>query len=193
MTVGVLALQGGFAAHLRALHQLGVSAQLVRYPSELSGLSGLVLPGGESTTQLDLMARLELFEPLQELHERRAPILATCAGLIVVAKHVAPAQRSLGWLSVNVCRNAYGRQLDSFAARDDSGDIPLVFIRAPRITHVANEATVLARCQGEPVLVQQNNVVGATFHPELTENRSLYRRLFLEGISSSAARASDRH
>lgn len=179
MRVGVVAVQGGFAAHLRALEEIGVEAVAVRYPEELSHLDGLVLPGGESSTQLDMMQRLEMFEALEDLRARCVPVLATCAGLILVARNVEPEQRSLGWLDVDVCRNAYGRQLDSFAARDDGGELPLVFIRAPRITRVGDEVEILATRQREPVLVRQGAVYGATFHPELTTSRRIHAACFL--------------
>lgn len=175
MRVGVLALQGGFAAHLRALARAGLEARPVRHAEEIAALDALVLPGGESTTQLDLCGRLGLFDALDELFARGAPVLATCAGLILAAKHVEPAQHSFGWLDVDVCRNAYGRQLDSFEAEDDAGGMPLVFIRAPRIRRVGDGVAVLATHRGEPVLVRQNNVTGACFHPELTGDASLYR------------------
>lgn len=178
MRVGVLAVQGGFAAHLRRLSELGFDARPVRYPEELTALDGLVLPGGESTTQLDLCGRLGLFDALDDLVRRGAPVLATCAGLILAAKGALPAQRSFGWLDVDICRNAYGSQLDSFAARDDAGVMPLVFIRAPRITRVGEGVAVLATHLGDPVLVRQGNVTGATFHPELTEYRALHRACF---------------
>lgn len=178
MTVGVLALQGGFAVHLAALKRLGVHAVPVRSSADLTRLSGLVLPGGESTTQLDLLRELDMFGALDELWRSGVPILATCAGLILAAKGVEPQQRSLAWIDVDICRNAYGRQLDSFATRDDSGEHALVFIRAPRITRVGQEAQVLATHREEPVLVRHNNVVGATFHPELTDGLAIHRACF---------------
>lgn len=178
MTVGVLALQGGFAAHLAALADIGVRGVPVRDEGQLAGLDGLILPGGESTTQLDLLGRLDLFDGLEALRERGVPILATCAGLILVARTVSPAQRSLRWLDVDVCRNAYGRQLHSFADRDDSGALPLVFIRAPRIARVGEAVEVLAQHRGEPVLVRQGTLVAATFHPELTSSRRIHAAVF---------------
>ena len=184
-TVGVLAVQGGFAAHLQALEQIGVRGVPVRFPHELTDLDGLVLPGGESTTQRDLLERLDMFDPLQALADRGLPILATCAGLILAAARVEPAQRSFGWLDVDVSRNAYGRQLDSFATRDDSGEVPLVFIRAPKITRVGEGVEVLARHRGEAVLVRQGAIVGATFHPELTDARAIHAACFVARGSSN--------
>jgi 5'-phosphate synthase pdxT subunit len=167
MTVGVLALQGGFDAHVQAL--AGFDVRLVRAPADLRGLSGLVLPGGESTVMLRLMDRHGLWLPL--CATRGLPTLATCAGLILAARAVTPSQPSLGWLDVAVERNAWGRQLDSFEAEGR------IFIRAPRIVAVGPGVEVLERYRGEPVLVRQGNVVGACFHPELAGG-ALHRELF---------------
>jgi 5'-phosphate synthase pdxT subunit len=183
-TVGVLALQGGFAAHARALAAAGFAARPVRAAADLEGLAGLVLPGGESTTQLRLLARHGLEQPLRAFVAAGAPVLATCAGLILAAAAVErPAQPSFGFLDVTVARNAWGRQLDSFEAVADDGETPLVFIRAPRIVRVGPEVRVLATLDGEPVLVRQGNVTGATFHPELSDGAAaaaeVHRRAFV--------------
>jgi 5'-phosphate synthase pdxT subunit len=175
----VLAVQGAFAAHARALAAAGLASRLVRAPSELEGLGGLVLPGGESTVQLRLLARHGLDEPLRAFVARGAPVLATCAGLILAAATVeGPAQPSYGFLDVAVARNAWGRQLDSFEAVADDGETPLVLIRAPRIVRVGPGVRVLATFEGEPVMVQQGNVTGATFHPELSGDGRVHRRVF---------------
>ena len=180
--VGVLAVQGGFAAHLRALDRLGRAAREVRAPADLDGLAGLILPGGESTAQLRLIERLGLLGPLRAFADGKRPILATCAGLILLARVVhggsMPAPPGLGLLDVEVRRNAWGRQVDSFAATSDEGR-PLLFIRAPRITEVGRGVHVRARLRGEPVLVQQGAITAATFHPELTEDLSVHRDLFV--------------
>jgi len=177
MRIGVLALQGGFDAHLRALAAIGHEAMAVRRASELSCVEGLVLPGGESTTILQQIERDGLREALEGFRER--PVLATCAGLILVARAVTqPAQPSLGWLDVDVCRNAYGRQIDSFEARSDEAGDPLVFIRAPKITRVGEGVEVLRRHAGEPVMVRQGGLIAATFHPELTADRSVHALAF---------------
>ncbi len=173
--IGILALQGGFAAHERALAEAGLRARLVRAPADLAGLDGLILPGGESTVMLRLLARNGLEAPLAAA--RGLPVLATCAGLILAARAVVPAQRSLGWLDVCVARNAWGRQVDSFEASDDASARRLIFIRAPRITAVGPGVEVLARYRGEPVLVRQGRVFGATFHPELV-GAELHREVF---------------
>jgi len=173
---GVLALQGGFAAHRAALERLGWATRPVRAPADLEGADALVLPGGESTTQLLLLERLGLEAPLRAFVASSRPVLATCAGLILLARGVRnPPQRSLGLLDVDVVRNAYGRQLDSTVARSDAGDRELVFIRAPRIARVGPDVEVLATWRGDPVLVRQANVTAATFHPELTSDDVVHR------------------
>jgi 5'-phosphate synthase pdxT subunit len=177
MTIGVLALQGGFDAHLAALATAKIDARPVRAARDLDGLRGLVLPGGESTTQLRLIARHQLEGPLRDLAGRGVPVLATCAGLILAARSVLPAQPSFGWLDVAVTRNAWGRQKDSFEADDDDARRRLVFIRAPRVTAVGRGVEVLATYRGEPVLVRQRNVTGAAYHPELA-GPELHRELF---------------
>lgn len=179
--VGVLALQGAFAAHARALARLGHEAVLVRRPADLDGVDGLVWPGGESTTQLRLLERLGLAPALERLRQGGVPVLATCAGLILLARRVTgPEQPSLGWLDVDVARNAWGRQVESFEAAADPprDDLPLVLIRAPRITAAGAGVEVLATYAGEPVLVRQGAVTGATFHPELTDRLDVHREVF---------------
>lgn len=179
--IGVLALQGAFLAHARALEALGHAPALVRRPGDLDGVEGLVLPGGESTTQLVLIDRFGLWEPLDALVRAGAPVLCTCAGLILAARRVTgPAQRSFGWLDVDVVRNAWGRQVDSFEATADGSDLPLVFIRAPRIARTGEAVEVLVTFEGEPVLVRQGAVTAATFHPELTPRLDVHRAVFGE-------------
>jgi 5'-phosphate synthase pdxT subunit len=168
--IGILALQGAFAAHATALQRRGHDVRLVTEPAHLAGLDGLVLPGGESTVQLSLLEAFALEEPLRAFARSGKPVLATCAGLIVLARHVRqPKQRSLALLDVTVARNAWGRQVDSFEATADDTGTPLVFIRAPRIVEVGPGVAVVERLRGEPVAVRQGNVVGATFHPELAD------------------------
>lgn len=175
--LGILAVQGAFAAHEAVLLQLGHDVVLVRKPSDFVGLEGLVLPGGESTVQLGLIADLDLEGPIRELALSGKPILATCAGMILLARHVRnPTQRSLGVIDATVARNAWGRQVDSFEAVSDGG-APLVFIRAPRIVETGPSVEVLDRYAGEPILVRQGNVFGATFHPELA-GETLHRAVF---------------
>jgi pyridoxal 5'-phosphate synthase pdxT subunit len=181
--VGILALQGGVAPHARALEALGHRPVHVRAPGDLEGVGGLILPGGESTAQLRLIDRAGLAAPLGRAIARGVPVLATCAGLILAAARVTgPAQPSFGWMDVAVARNAWGRQVNSFEASADAGaegdPLPLVFIRAPRIVALGPGAEVLATFEGEPVLVREGNVTGATFHPELTADLRVHRRVF---------------
>lgn len=190
-TVGVLALQGDFEAHARALTRAGAVPVPVRTSSELEGIDGLVIPGGESTTMLKLMSAESLVEPLVEFGHRR-PIFGTCAGAILLASEVNhPAQQSLALMDLAVERNAYGRQIDSrvtrltpeaeFQARTGSGDLEAVFIRAPIIRRVGPKSRVLANYQGDPVLVEQGRHLVATFHPELTEDARVHG-LFLSKL-----------
>jgi 5'-phosphate synthase pdxT subunit len=195
--IGVLALQGDFAAHDRMLGGLGVEAAEVRQPHQLEDLSGLVLPGGESTTLLNLMQDGPWFEELRKYHERGGAILATCAGAILLSREVRnPQQRSLGLLDAVIRRNGYGRQVDSFEAelKVEGYDGPLhaVFIRAPRFLKLGPGVDVLARLGGEPaesaepVLVRQGRILAGTFHPELTADSRLHRQ-FVELASGGGA------
>jgi 5'-phosphate synthase pdxT subunit len=173
--VGVLALQGGFEAHLAALTRAGSAGRAVRRVSELAGLDALVMPGGESTTLLNLMADEPWFEALRAYHAAGGALFGTCAGAILLAREVrGPEQPSLDLLDAVVERNAYGRQVDSFEATLDApalgGTVSGVFIRAPRFRALGPDVEVLASRDGEPVLVRQGRVWAATFHPELTEN-----------------------
>jgi pyridoxal 5'-phosphate synthase pdxT subunit len=173
--VGILALQGDFAAHAAALAGRGVSFREVRSSSDLDGVTGLVFPGGESTTMLRLLGDLE--QGLCALVIGGVPTLATCAGLILLAREVTgPPQRSLGLLDVSVLRNAYGRQLDSTVTALEvvegsvlgGQEVEGVFIRAPRVTRVGPAVETLARRSGDPVLLRQDSILAATFHPELS-------------------------
>jgi 5'-phosphate synthase pdxT subunit len=185
--VGVLALQGGFGAHLAALEAVGVAGVEIRDADALAAVDGLILPGGESTTMLRLIDRFSLGLPLAAFVAAGKPVVATCAGLILAARRVCqPTQPSFGWLDVTVARNAWGRQLDSFQAVADDGLTPLVFIRAPRILEVGPGAQVLATLHGEPILVRQRNVTAATFHPELTSDRRLHREIFATAFVQAA-------
>lgn len=180
MSYGVLALQGDFAAHAATLARLGVAVREVRRAGELVGLAGLVIPGGESTTLLNLMGDEPWFEALRDFHGAGGAILGTCAGLILLAREVRPSQPSLGLLGVAVERNAYGRQLDSFETRLEVAGVGALagcFIRAPRILARGPEVEVLARHAGDPVVVRQGQVIGATFHPELVGATGLHALL----------------
>lgn len=182
-TIGVLALQGGFAAHAAVLRALEHEVREVRVPRDLLGLEGIVLPGGESSVQLKLLAGSGLEAPLVELIRSGIPTLGTCAGLILLAREVyagnaRAAQRCFGLLDVRVQRNAWGRQLESFEARSERGH-PVLFIRAPRIEAVGPGVVVLDRFAGEPILVRAGSVFGACFHPELIASQgALHAEVF---------------
>lgn len=181
-TVGVLALQGGYLAHTKMLENLGHRTRLVRDEAGFEGLDGLVLPGGESSTHLKLIDRFDLETSLHRFVQTGKPVLATCAGLILAARQVSgPNQASFGWLDIAVRRNGWGRQLDSFEATADSDEIPLVFIRAPRIESVGDDVQVLLSFKEEPIMVRQGHVTGATFHPELTQDDRVHRDIFGTG------------
>ena len=189
--VGVLALQGDFEAHQKALERAGAEAVPVRTAAELESVEGLVIPGGESTTMLLIMRDEGLFDPLRRFAERR-PVFGTCAGAILVAKEVShPAQASLGLMDITVERNGYGRQLDSrvvrlqpaepFVREAGLGDLEAVFIRAPIIRRAGPDATVYLSYEGDPVLVGQGRHLVATFHPELTADTRVHK-IFLERL-----------
>lgn len=178
-TIGVLGLQGGYDAHVQMLETLGHNALAVRNPDDFASLSGLVLPGGESTTQLKLIHRFNLKPHLDAFITSGKPVFATCAGMILCAAHVThPEQDSFGYLDIDVERNGWGRQLDSFEAKADGTDLGLCFIRAPRITRVGPHVEVVATFKGEPVMVRQGNVTAATFHPELTQDSRVHAAVF---------------
>jgi 5'-phosphate synthase pdxT subunit len=189
--VGVLALQGDFDAHAKAVERAGASPVLVRSAADLDGLDGLIIPGGESTTMLKLLREEQLMEPLRDFGRRR-PIFGTCAGAILLANEVSsPAQESLGLIDIGVERNAYGRQVDSrianvtpeadFQSRTGPGDMEAVFIRAPIIRRVGSDAKVLVHYDGDPVLVEQGRHIVATFHPELSADPRVHE-LFLQKL-----------
>jgi 5'-phosphate synthase pdxT subunit len=185
--IGVLALQGDFEAHRKALERAGAKATEVRSADELRSVDGLVIPGGESTTILKLLDIEQLFEPLQQFGAEK-PIFGTCAGAILLANEVLhPAQPSLGLLDITIERNGYGRQIDSRIAQIDVEGQPAeaVFIRAPIIRRVGPETRVLARYQDAPVLVEQGKHMAATFHPELGSEDRIHRH-FVEKVASSA-------
>jgi pyridoxal 5'-phosphate synthase pdxT subunit len=184
--IGVLALQGDFEAHRRALARAGAEPVEVRSAKDLDQIAGLVIPGGESTTMWKLLEEEKLLEPLREFGRHR-PIFGTCAGAILLASDVSnPPQASLGLMDIGVERNAYGRQLESRIARLKpeglEGDLEAVFIRAPIIRRVGGDAKVLATYQGNPVLVEQGRHLVATFHPELTDDPRIHL-MFLSKVA----------
>ena len=183
LTIGVLALQGAYEAHVQTLHGLGATSRLVRLPEDLEGLDGLIMPGGESTTMLRFLDRHGFFDTLRE-YVQSTPTFGTCAGAILLAKEVKhPEQRSLGALDVTVERNAYGRQIDSTILHAKTslpgGSLEMVFIRAPRITRTGSDVEVLATRGSDPVMVRQRHLLAATFHPELGHDTRVHQ-LFLD-------------
>ncbi|HET7676312.1 MAG TPA: pyridoxal 5'-phosphate synthase glutaminase subunit PdxT [Candidatus Limnocylindrales bacterium] len=184
MRIGVLALQGAFAEHLDVLRQIGVDGVPVRLPSDLDGVSGLIMPGGESTTLRKLIDRWGLRQPIAELAASGAPIFGTCAGMILLSRRIVDGDAPVfPLLDVSVKRNAFGRQLDSFEADvavPVLGDQPVhgVFIRAPVVEDVGPAADVLARLDdGRVVAVRQRNVIATAFHPELAGETRFHRLL----------------
>ncbi len=192
MTIGVLALQGDFERHQEAFASLGVKTLPIKYAADLEKVDALVIPGGESTTIRRLLLRYGMWEHLQYRIREGFPAMGTCAGLILLARDVVGEEEGygLGVLPVVVERNAYGRQRESFEApvrlRFDEEPLTGVFIRAPRILHVA-EGEVLGELEGgEVVMVRHGHVLGATFHPELTEDRRVHR-YFLKMVEEAHA------
>jgi len=190
--VGVLALQGDFAAHGKALDELDVEWQLVKTPSELAQVQGLIIPGGESTTLLKLMTPMAMRPALEQFHAEEHPIFGTCAGLILLAQEtIRPQQESLGFINIVAERNAYGRQIDSFIDLgtplvEDLGLAPLemVFIRAPKIATLRTGVTALAMWKDEIVLARQGSVLVSSFHPELTADRRVHQ-YFLDIVAAA--------
>ena len=183
LRIGVLAIQGDYAAHAQALREAGAEAVLVRKPEELANIDGIVSPGGESTTFLKFLARDGFLDALQAF-VRQKPTFGTCAGCILLAKEVSnPSQESLAVLDATVERNAYGRQIDSSIqiaeTKIPGGPLEMVYIRAPRIVKTGPGVEVLADRDGFPVLVREKNILAATFHPELSSDRRVHR-IFLD-------------
>ena len=183
--IGVLALQGDFEAHAKALRKAGANAVEVRMAADLEAVDGLVIPGGESTTMLKLLRVESLFEPLREFGQTK-PIFGTCAGAILLASEVVhPQQESLGLMDLTVERNGYGRQIESRVAEIEieGNKTEAVFIRAPIIRRVGPKARVLATHLDSPVLVEQGRHMVATFHPELTRDPAIHKR-FIEKVQA---------
>lgn len=181
MKIGILAIQGDFAAHARSLEKLGVEFVYVRAAEDLHGASGLILPGGESTTHMKMLAETGLDEAIRKLAASGGAFFGTCAGAILLAREVkSPAQQSLGFIDMTVVRNAYGRQLSSevlmLPTKLREEPMEMVFIRAPLIEKTGSGVEVLAERDGKPVLVQQGQVMASTFHPELTSDTTIHER-----------------
>lgn len=188
MKVGVLALQGAFAAHARALRALDAEPVEVRTAAELAGVDALVMPGGESTTMSMLLDSSGLFEPLARRLAEGLPTLGTCAGMIMLGAEILDGradQRCFGAVDISVRRNAFGRQVDSFEADLSLADLPdrpfrAIFIRAPFVERTGPEVDVLATVDGHPVLCRQGAVTVAAFHPELSDDLRIHDRFLKE-------------
>lgn len=199
---GILAIQGDFAMHARMLDRIGAPWRLVKHASDLDGVAALIMPGGESTTMLKLFAVEGYTEAIKRFAAQGKPVFGTCAGTILLAKEVLnPPQERLGLMDITVERNAYGRQVDSSIRQGavtgldangrakgepepDERPLEMVFIRAPIIRRVGDGVRVLGRSDGLPVLVEQGNLLAATFHPELTQDETVHR-YFLSKLESS--------
>jgi 5'-phosphate synthase pdxT subunit len=182
MKIGVLALQGGFIEHIKMLDKLGVTATPVYKPDELEDIDGLVMPGGESTTMLNLMHSFDIFKPLKEKARSGLPVMATCAGVVLLAKEVSnPTMETLSLMDISVKRNAFGRQVDSFEASvyiPVIGDepFPAVFIRAPLIASTNTGVEILCRLDNSNIAaVRQESLLALSFHPELSQDTRLHR------------------
>ena len=182
MTIGVLALQGDFDLHRKALDRLGEASVEVRLPRQLDQVDGLIMPGGESTTLLKLLDEWDFVPALEKFHAAGKPFLGTCAGLILLAREVeSPAQASLGFIDITAERNAYGRQKESFESEGEADlgeglrSIKMIFIRAPRIRRLGPGVTPLVMHRGECVMARQGTVLVAAFHPELTDDPTVHR------------------
>ena len=191
MNIGILALQGAFAAHQRVLTDLGASVTLVRGVEDVNDLDGIVLPGGESTTMSMLLDSSGIAAPLRERVRNGFPVFGTCAGLILLAEKIIDGradQQQLGGLAITARRNGYGRQIDSFESSisiceaENTFAMNGVFIRAPRIEEATGDVEVLGTVNGDVVLVRQGNILGATFHPELSDDHRVHE-MFLKMVS----------
>jgi 5'-phosphate synthase pdxT subunit len=180
MKIGILAIQGDYEAHASVLERLGVAHTYVRNPSDLAGLSGIILPGGESSTHLKVMTEEGLFDALKQFAANGGAFFGTCAGAILLARDVhGPSQASLGLIDISVLRNGYGRQLASDVhsgpTKLHKQPLEMVFIRAPIIESIGPGVEVLAEDAGHPVLVEQGRVLASTFHPELTSDNTVHQ------------------
>ena len=182
--IGILGLQGDVKSHCNILQKMGVESSVVRYPSQLDRVEGLIIPGGESSTMTNLMERMGFYKPLTEF-AKSFPVLGTCAGLILMAKQVKDSRvKPLGFLNVSVDRNGFGRQIHSFSetinviADKREQKIIATFIRAPKISDIADSVEKLAEYNGEPIAVREGKHIGLTFHPELN-GESIFHELMI--------------
>ena len=179
MKIGILAVQGAFIEHEKIIKELGADCIEIRKKEQLEYIDGIILPGGESTVQGQLIRKLEILEPLKEMINNGLPVLATCAGAILLSQTIENGEEAhLGTLPVEIKRNAYGRQLSSFVTNaniDGIGEFPMVFIRAPYISSVSENVRILATVDEHIVAVQYKNQIGMSFHPELTSDIRIHK------------------
>ena len=187
MVVGILGIQGGFSKHKEMVDSMGYETKIVRTPEELKKTNALIIPGGESTTFLNLFNKLHLSESIKE-YSKKYPIMGTCAGLIVLSKKVDDLQTdTLGLIDLEVSRNAYGRQKESFIDKIDVSlnskpvNIDAVFIRAPRVVNYGPECQVLAKYKNDSIMLRNESILVCSFHPELTGNNIIHK-YFLENF-----------
>ncbi|MDD5621819.1 MAG: pyridoxal 5'-phosphate synthase glutaminase subunit PdxT [Actinomycetota bacterium] len=183
MVAGVLSLQGAFEEHVNKLKECGISAVEVRFPEQLEKIDGLIIPGGESTTINKLLEKYKFKDNLDKFNRKHKPIFGTCAGLILLAKNIEGEDKGLGYIDIEVRRNAYGRQADSFEEPldlsldrgENGGKFESVFIRAPKIISAGKGVAILARYNEDMVLARENNVMVCAFHPELTDDLRIHK------------------
>ena len=180
--IGVLALQGAFREHLRTLKKCGADAIEIRFPHQLEEIDGLIIPGGESTTITKLMDKYHFRPALEKFHKEGKPLFGTCAGMILLSRQVSGHDFALGFIDISVVRNAYGRQVDSFEkdielaneGNLNHGNFKAVFIRAPKILKTGPDVNILGTLDGSVILARQDNVLAASFHPELTDDTRIH-------------------
>lgn len=188
ITIGVLDLQGAVSEHIRKLKQLEVEAIAVKTPEQLNNIDGLIIPGGESTAIGKLLKRYDFIQPIKEFSKQKKPIFGTCAGLVLVAKHIGEEESHLNLMDISVKRNGFGRQKDSFETKLSisgiSQPIEAVFIRAPYILEVGDNVEVLATYDEKIVAAKQGHILVSSFHPELTEDLRFFQ-LFIDSVNES--------
>lgn len=183
VTVGVLALQGAFREHIESLEKCGVSALEIKFPYQLDDIDALIIPGGESTTIRRLLKKYKFRSKLDKFFKDGKPIFVTCAGLILIARNIKGEGRGFGYIDVDVERNAYGRQIDSFEellninldGSQNGRKFNSIFIRAPKILNIGDKVEVLGRLGQDAVLIRENNIMACTFHPELADDLRIHR------------------
>ena len=181
--VGVLALQGAFREHIKSLEKCGVSAAEIKFPEQLDDIDALIIPGGESTTIRKLLEKYKFRSRLDKFYKDCKPIFVTCAGLVLIAKNIKGEGMGLSYIDVDVERNAYGRQIDSFEellninldGSQNGRKFNSIFIRAPKILNVGEKVEILGKFGQEAVLIRENNIIASTFHPELTDDLRIHR------------------